>query len=171
MKKFALLIVMAVVAVFCAKAQKFALVDMEYILKNVPQYEMANEQLSQLSQRWQKEVEAKGKEAENLYQSYLNDKVFLTEEQVKKREQEVVAKEKEATELRYKYFGPEGELYQKRQTLLKPVQDDVYNAIKKLAQERGFQAIFDRASASDIIFASPAIDVSNDVLAKMGYAK
>lgn len=171
MKKFALLIVMAVVAVFGAKAQKFALVDMEYILKNVPQYEMANEQLSQLSQRWQKEVEAKGKEAENLYQSYLNDKVFLTEEQMKKREQEVVAKEKEATELRYKYFGPEGELYQKRQTLLKPVQDDVYNAIKKLAQERGFQAIFDRASASDIIFASPTIDVSNDVLAKMGYAK
>ena len=171
MKKFALLIVMAVVAVFGAKAQKFALVDMEYILKNVPQYEMANEQLSQLSQRWQKEVEAKGKEAENLYQSYLNDTVFLTEEQVKKREQEVVAKEKEATELRYKYFGPEGELYQKRQTLLKPVQDDVYNAIKKLAQERGFQAIFDRASASDIIFASPTIDVSNDVLAKMGYAK
>lgn len=171
MKKFVLLIVMAVVAVFGAKAQKFALVDMEYILKNVPQYEMANEQLSQLSQRWQKEVEAKGKEAENLYQSYLNDKVFLTEEQVKKREQEVVAKEKEATELRYKYFGPEGELYQKRQTLLKPVQDDVYNAIKKLAQERGFQAIFDRASASDIIFASPTIDVSNDVLAKMGYAK
>ena len=171
MKKFALLIVMAVVAVFGAKAQKFALVDMEYILKNVPQYEMANEQLSQLSQRWQKEVEAKGKEAENLYQSYLNDKVFLTEEQVKKREQEVVAKEKEATELRYKYFGPEGELYLKRQTLLKPVQDDVYNAIKKLAQERGFQAIFDRASASDIIFASPTIDVSNDVLAKMGYAK
>ena len=171
MKKFALLIVMAVVAVFGAKAQKFALVDMEYILKNVPQYEMANEQLSQLSQRWQKEVEAKGNEAENLYQSYLNDKVFLTEEQVKKREQEVVAKEKEATELRYKYFGPEGELYQKRQTLLKPVQDDVYNAIKKLAQERGFQASFDRASASDIIFASPTIDVSNDVLAKMGYAK
>ena len=82
-----------------------------------------------------------------------------------------MAKEKEATELRYKYFGPEGELYQKRQTLLKPVQDDVYNAIKKLAQERGFQAIFDRASASDIIFASPTIDVSNDVLAKMGYAK
>lgn len=171
MKKFALLIVMAVVTVFGAKAQKFAMVDMEYILKNVPQYEMANEQLSQLSQRWQKEVEAKGKEAENLYQSYLNDKVFLTDEQVKKREQEVVAKEKEATELRYKYFGPEGELYQKRQSLLKPVQDDVYNAIKKLAQERGFQAIFDRASASDIIFASPTIDVSNDVLAKMGYAK
>lgn len=171
MKKIALLAIMAVMSVIGASAQKFALVDMEYILKNVPSYEMANEQLSQLSQRWQKEVEAKGKEAETLYQNYLADKVFLTDEQVKKREEEVVAKEKEATELRYKYFGPEGELYKKRQSLLKPVQDDVYNAIKKLAQERGFQAIFDRASASDIIFASPSIDVSNDVLAKMGYAK
>ena len=171
MKKFAILALFAVLAAFGANAQKFALVDMEYILKNVPSYEMANEQLSQLSQRWQKEVEAIGKEAESLYQNYLADKVFLTDEQVKKREEEVVAKEKEATELRYKYFGPEGELYKKRQSLLKPVQDDVYNAIKKLAQERGFQAVFDRASASDIIYASPTIDVSNDVLAKMGYAK
>ena len=171
MKKIAILAVMAVMAVLGAKAQKFALVDMEYILKNVPSYEMANEQLNQLSQRWQKEVESKGKEAEQLYQNFLADKVFLTEEQIKKREEEIVAKEKEATELRYKYFGPEGELYNKRQTLLKPIQDEVYNAVKKLAQERGFQAIFDRASASDIIFASPNIDVSNDVLAKMGYAK
>ncbi len=171
MKKFAILALFAVLAAFGANAQKFALVDMEYILKNVPSYEMANEQLSQLSQRWQKEVEAIGKEAESLYQNYLADKVFLTDEQVKKREEEVVAKEKEATELRYKYFGPEGELYKKRQSLLKPVQDDVYNAIKKLAQERGFQAVFDRASASEIIYASPTIDVSNDVLAKMGYAK
>ena len=170
MKKFALLIVMAVVAVFGAKAQKFALVDMEYILKNVPQYEMANEQLSQLSQRWQKEVEAKGKEAENLYQSYLNDKVFLTEEQVKKREQEVVAKEKEATNLNYKYFGPQGELFKKRQSLLKPIQDDVYNAVKKVSEERGVQVIFDRASSQSIVYASPRIDVSNEVLAKLGYA-
>ena len=171
MKKFALLLTFAIVAVFAGRAQKFALVDMEYILKNVPSYEMANEQLNQLSQRWQKEVEAKGKEAENLYQNYLADKVFLTEEQAKAREDEVVAREKAATELRYKYFGPEGELYKKRQTLLKPIQDEIYNAIKKLAQERGLQAIFDRASSSDIVFASPAIDVSNDVLAKMGYAK
>ena len=90
---------------------------------------------------------------------------------MKKREEEIVAKEKEATELRYKYFGPEGELYQKRQTLLKPIQDDVYNAIKKVADERGYQAIFDRASSSDIIFASPRIDVSNEVLVKLGYSK
>ena len=170
MKKIAVLLLVAAASVLAASAQKFALVDMEYIFKNVPAYEMANEQLNQLSQRWQKEVEAVGKEAETMYQNYLSDKVFLTEEQVKKREEEIVAKEKSATELRYKYFGQEGELYQKRQTLLKPIQDDVYNAIKKVAEERGYQAIFDRASASDIIYASPRIDVSNEVLAKLGYS-
>lgn len=169
MKRILLTLLIAAAATLGASAQKFALVDMEYILKNVPSYEMANEQLNQLSQRWQKEIENKSKEAENLYQTYLADKVFLTEEQVKKREQEIVDKEKEVTELRYKYFGPQGELEKKRESLLKPIQDDIYNAVKKLAQERGFQAIFDRASASDIIFASPQIDVSNDVLAKMGY--
>lgn len=106
-----------------------------------------------------------------MYQNFIADKVFLTDEQIKKREEEIVAKEKEATELRYKYFGPEGELYKKRQSLLKPVQDDVYNAVKKVADERGYQAIFDRASASDIIYASPRIDVSNEVLAKLGYSR
>jgi len=170
MKKIAVVLLVAVASVLAASAQKFALVDMEYIFKNVPAYEMANEQLNQLSQRWQKEVEAIGKEADTMYQNYLSDKVFLTEEQVKKREEEIVAKEKAATELRYKYFGPEGELYQKRQTLLKPIQDEVYNAVKKVAEERGYQTIFDRASSSDIIYASPRIDVSNEVLAKLGYS-
>ena len=170
MKRITIILALVLACASAAMAQKFALVDMDYILKNVPQYEMANEQLNQLSQRWQKEVEAVGKEAENMSQAYLAEKVFLTEEQVKKREADVVAKEKEATELRYKYFGPEGELYKKRQSLLKPVQDEVYNAIKKVADERGYQAIFDRATSSDIIYASPRIDVSNEVLAKMGYS-
>lgn len=169
-KKATTLLILIAAAALGAAAQKFAMVDMEYIFRNVPAFEMANEQLNQLSQRWQKEVEAVGKEAETMYQNYLADKVFLTDEQVKKREEEIVAKEKEATELRYKYFGPEGELYQKRQTLLKPIQDDVYNAVKKVAEERGFQAVWDRASGSDIVYASPRIDISNDVLAKLGYS-
>ncbi len=170
MRKIFMTLILAVVACVAASAQKFALVDMEYIFSNVPSYEMANEQLNQLSQRWQKEVEAVSKEAENMYNSYLADKVFLTDEQVKKREADIVAKEKSATELRYRYFGPEGELYQKRQTLLKPIQDEVYNAVKKVAEERGYQAIFDRASSSDIVYASPRIDISNEVLAKLGYS-
>lgn len=170
MKKIALTLILTVVAVVAASAQKFALVDMEYILRNVPQYEMASEQLNQLSQRWQREVEALGTEAENMYQTYLADKVFLTDEQQRARETEITNKEKEATELRMRYFGPEGELYQKRQTLLRPIQDDVYNAIKSVAEQRGYQTVFDRASSSEIIYASPRIDISNEVLAKLGYA-
>ena len=154
-----------------AMAQKFALVDMEYVLKNIPAYEMANEQLNQVSQRWQKEVDDLAKEAQTMYKNFQNDMVFLTDDQKKKREEEIVAKEKEATELRYKYFGPQGELYKKRQSLIKPIQDEVYNAVKKVSEERGYSVIFDRASSSNIIFASPRIDVSNDVLTKMGYGK
>lgn len=169
MKKILLTLVVAAGFALAGSAQKFALIDMEYILKNVPQYEMANEQLNQLSQRWQKEVEVASKEADEMYKQYLSDKVFLTEEQVKKREEEIVAKEQETTELRYKYFGPEGELYKKRQTLMMPIQDDIYNAVKKLSEERGYQAIFDRASSANIIYASPRIDVSNEVLSKLGY--
>lgn len=171
MKKLAVTLLLIMAGIAAASAQKFAMVDMEYILRNIPAYEMANEQLNQLSQRWQREVEAVGKEAETMYQNFLAEKVFLNDDQIKKREAEIVAKEKEATDLRYKYFGPEGELYKKRQSLLKPIQDDVYNAIKSVAQQRGYQAIFDRASSSEIIFASPTIDISNEVLNKLGYSK
>lgn len=171
MKKLFITLAVAFAASFAASAQKFALVDLDYILQNIPAYEMANEQLNQISQRWQKEVETVAKEAETMYKNYQTEMVFLTDEQKKKKEEEIVAKEKEAATLRQKYFGPDGELYKKRQTLMKPVQDDVYNAIKKLSEERGYQCIFDRASSSDIIFASPRIDVSNEVLEKLGYSK
>lgn len=164
----------AVLAAFCAigaSAQKFALVDMDYILRNVPNYEMANEQLNQVSQRWEKEVAELSRQAENLYKNYQADMVFLTDDQKKKREEEIVKKEKEVTDARYKYFGPEGELYKKRQSLMKPIQEDVYNAVKAVAEEKGYQVIFDRASSQSIVFASPRIDVSNEVLAKLGYSK
>ena len=170
MKKFALVLLLTVIGAIGANAQKFALVDMEYILRNVPSYEMASEQLNQLSQRWQREIENIGTEAQTMYQSYLADKVFLTDDQAKAREQEIANKEKEATELRMRYFGPEGELYQKQQSLLRPIQDYVYNAIKRVAEERGYQAVFDRAASSEIIYASPRIDISNEVLTKLGYS-
>ena len=171
MKRIALTVIAVVACAMASYAQKFALVDMEYILKNVPSYEMANEQLNQVSQRWQREVDDLAKEAEAMYKNYPSDMVFLTDDQKKKTESEIVAKEKEATELRYKYFGPQGELYKKRQALIKPIQDEVYNAVKKVSEERGYSVIFDRASSESIIFASPRIDVSNEVLAKMGYGK
>lgn len=171
MKKFILSLVAVVAMSVSANAQKFALVDMEYILKNIPAYEMANEQLNQVSLRWEKEVDDLAKEAETMYRNFQADMVFLTDEQKKAKEQEIVAKEKEVTDLKYKYFGPQGELFKKRESLIKPIQDDVYNAVKKVSEERGYQAIFDRASSQSIIFASPRIDVSNLVLEKLGYAK
>ena len=171
MKRLILAIVAVVSLGFAANAQKFAIVDMAYILRNVPSWEMANEQLNQVSQRWEKEVTELSKEAENMYKNYQADMVFLTDDQKKKREEAIVAKEKEVTDLRYKYFGPEGELYKKRQSLMKPIQEEVYNAVKAVAEEKGYQVIFDRDSSQSIVFSSPRIDVSNDVLAKMGYAK
>lgn len=170
-KKVSLMAVMLVAGVAVANAQKFALVDMEYILSNVPAYEVANNQLEQLSQRWQKEVEGVQREAETMYKNYQSQMPFLTDEQKKKEEANIVAKEKEAAEMRNKYFGPDGEMYKKRQSLMKPIQEEVYNAVKKVSEERGYMCIFDRASSTDIIFASPRIDVSNDVLAKLGYAR
>lgn len=171
MKKILLAIAVLFGVVFGASAQKFALIDMEYVLKNVPAYEMANEQLNQVSQRWEKEVNQLSSEAETMYKNFQSEMVFLTDDQKKKREEEIVAKEKEVTDTRYKYFGPEGELYKKRQSLMKPIQEDVYNAVKAVAEEKGYQCIFDRASSQSIVFASPRIDVSNEVLAKLGYSK
>jgi outer membrane protein len=171
MKKIAFVLVAVLAGMFTASAQKFALVDMEYILKNIPSYEMANEQLNQVSQRWQREVDDLKKEADTMYKNYQSDMVFLTDEQKKKKEAEIVAKEKEASQLQYKYFGPQGELFKKRQSLIKPIQDEIYNAMKKVSEERGFQVIFDRASSQSILFASPRIDVSNEVLSKLGYGK
>ena len=171
MKKTVLILIAVVAMAMSANAQKFALVDMEYILKNIPSYEMANEQLNQVSLRWEKEVENLAKEAETMYKNFQSDMVFLTDDQKKTREHEIVSKEKEASDLRYKYFGPQGELFKKRESLIKPIQDDVYEAIKKVSEERGYQAIFDRASSQSIVFASPRIDVSNLVLEKLGYAK
>lgn len=171
MKKLIFTLVLCIAGSIAASAQKFALVDMEYVLRNVPAYEMANEQLNQVSLRWEKEVSELSKEAETMYKNYQSEQVFLTEDQRKKRQDDIVAKEKEVTDLKYKYFGPEGELYKKRQSLMKPIQEEVYNAVKKVAEEKGYQVIFDRASSQSIVFASPRIDVSNEVLAKLGYSK
>lgn len=170
MKKIISILLLAFACVATASAQKFALIDMEYILSNIPAYERANEQLTQVSKRWQAEVEAVDNEAKNLYKNYQNEAVFLSEAQKTEREEAIVAKEKEASELKKKYFGPEGELYKKRVALLEPIQEEVYNAVKGVAQTKGFQLILDRASeGAGIIFASPNIDISNEVLSKLGY--
>lgn len=170
MKKLIILLFVLCGAI-SVQAQKYALVDMEYILSNIPAYERANEQLNQTSKSWQAEVEALNTKAQTLYKNYQNESVFLSDAQKKEREIAIVDKEKEAAELKKKYFGPEGELYKKRQSLVQPIQDEVYNAIKSIATTKGFMLILDRASDAGIIFASPSIDISNEVLAKLGYAQ
>ena len=152
-----------------AAAQKFALVDMEYILKNIPAYERANEQLNQVSKKWQSEVEALTKEAETMYKKYQSESVFLSDEQKTKNEEAIVAKEKEAAELKKQYFGPEGELYKKRESLMGPIQDEIYNAVKEISDQKGYSLVLDRASDAGIIFASPKVDISNEILTKLGY--
>ena len=152
-----------------ANAQKFALIDMEYILKNVPAYERANEQLTQVAKKWQAEVEALNTEAQTMYKNYQNEVVFLSQEQKKARQDAIMEKEKEAGELKKKYFGPEGELYKKRTSLMTPIQEENYNAVKDISDLRGYSLVLDRASDSGIIFASPKIDISNEVLSKLGY--
>jgi len=171
MKKVLLIVGLVASSVLTSYAQKFALIDMEYILKNIPAYEMANEQLNSISRRWQAEVEALQLEAQNMYRAYQADIVFLSAEMRLKRETAIIEKEKEAQELRRKYFGQDGELFKRRESLIKPIQDEIYNAVKQISEEKGYAVIADRASASSIIFASPKIDVSNEVLAKLGYSK
>lgn len=171
MKRMITLSCLMLLCALAGSAQKFALVDMEYILKNIPAYEMTNEQLSQVSKKWQNEVEALQQEAQNMYKTYQSDLVFLSAEMKTKREEEIVKKEQEAQDLKRKYFGPEGELYKKRESLMKPIQDEIYNAVKEISEDKGYQIVWDRASAMSIIFASPRIDISNEVLNKLGYSK
>ena len=171
MKKMILSLLLALGALLPASAQKFALVDMEYILKNIPAYERANEQLNQISKKWQSEVEALNNQAQTLYKNYQNELVFLSAEQKKQREQAILDKEKEASDLKKKYFSPAGELYKKRESLIGPIQDEIYVAVKGIAEQRGLALVLDRASDNGIVFASPTADISNEVLAKLGYSK
>lgn len=152
-------------------AQKFALVDMEYIFKNIPAYERANEQLNQVSRKWQAEVEALNTEASTMYKNYQNESVFLSQEQKKTKQEQIMNKEKAAADLKKKYFGPEGELFKKREALMAPIQEEVYNAVKEISELRGYSLVVDRSSDQGIIFGSPKIDISNEVLQKLGYSR
>ena len=169
MKKLLFIAVMLVSAMGMS-AQKFALVDMEYILKNIPAYERANEQLSQVAKKWQAEVDAIGTEVQTMYKNYQNEVVFLSKEQKTAKQEEIMKKEKEAADLKKKYFGPEGELFKKRESLMSPIQEEIYNVVKEISEARGYSLVLDRASDNGIIFGSPKIDISNEVLQKLGYS-
>ncbi len=171
MKKQIILISALLSFVFVINAQKFATVDMEYIMKNIPAFESANMQLNQVSKKWQAEVEDKMKEVQQLYKNYQTELVFMSDEMKVKREDEIIEKEKAAQELKREYFGPEGELFKKRESLIKPIQDEIYEAIKELSEATGLDLVFDKTSAMSVIFVSNKIDISDDILKKLGYAK
>ena len=166
-RKGFLLVGMTLAFTMATMAQKFALIDSEYILKNIPAYEMINEQLSQLSKKWQSEIDALQEEAQNMFKSFQSDLVFLSVDMKSKREEAIVEKDREAMELKRKYFGADGELYQKRASLMNPIQDEIYNAIR----EMGYDLVLDRASAMSVIYANPRIDISDEVLVKLGYSR
>ena len=171
MKKLLLTLVLTCIAAVGAYAQKYALVDMGYILKNIPAYERANEQLNQQSKRWQGEIDEIVLEAEKLYKQYQSESALLSDEQRVVREEEILAKEKEASELKRKYFGPQGEIYKKRESLMAPIQEEIYNAVKEICESKKYSMVIDRSSAVSIIYASPSVDISSEVLVKLGYSE
>ena len=172
MKKILVLLFAAFISFnLAAKGEQVVLVDMDYIMSAIPAYETANEQLDQISKKWQKEVEAILVEVQTMYKNYQTELVFLSDEMKKKREDEIIAKEKEANDLKRKYFAPDGELFKKREALVKPIQDEIYNALQEICEQYGYQVVLDKSSTNNLIFASPKIDISDELLTKMGYSK
>ena len=171
MKKLFFTVFVCLLAIAGASAQKYVTVDMEYILKNIPAYERANEQLNQQSRRWQGEIDELMQEAETLYKKYQSESAFLSDAQRIAREEAIFAKEKEASELKRHYFGPTGEVYKKRESLMAPIQEEVYNAIKDICDLKKYTMVFDKSSAVSLIYSSPSIDISNEVLVKLGYSE
>lgn len=152
-----------------AQAQKFAYIDTKYILDNIPDYKTAQQTLDQISISWQKEIETKYAVIDKLYKDYQAEQILLTDEMRKKREQEIVDKEKDVKDLQKSKFGYEGELFKKKQELVKPIQDKVYNAVKKLATDQSLAVIFDKSSDLTILYANPKYDKSDDVLTALGF--
>ena len=170
MKRINVILLAAVMAfgTAFAKDQSVAFIDMSYILKNLPQYEQANEQLTMLSKRWQKEIDAAQQEARVLATNYQTEQIFLSETMRAEREQEIVKKEQDVLELKRKYFGQDGELYKKREALIKPIQDEIYNAIQELASEKRIEIVKDRSADPSLIYMSSKLDISDQVLHKLG---
>jgi len=169
MKKIILLAVIFCTMGFGASAQKYAFVNTDYIIDNIPEYTDAQAQLDELSATWQKEIDAKFAEIDKMYKSYQNEAVLLPEDMKKKREEDIIKKEREAKDLQKKRFGKDGDLFKKRQELIKPIQEKIYNAIEDIATAENYAVIFDKATNATLIYTNPKYDVSEQVLEKMGY--
>ena len=169
MKKLVIFLFLAG-GIFSAYAQRFAYVDSQYILSKIPEYKTAQDELNQLSVQWQKEIEAKYSEIDQLYKAYKADEVLLTEDMKQKRQAEIEQKEKEVKDLQKQRFGVSGDLFKKRQDLVKPLQDKIYNAVQDLAQKDNYAIIFDKSSDMTMLYTNPKYDKSDDILKALGYS-
>ncbi len=166
----ALFFVLALMLTSAVSAQKYAYIDSDYILKNVPEYQDAQNQMDELSEKWQKEIEVKFIEIETLYKKYQADVVLLPADMKKKREDQIINFEKEVKQFQQEKFGSDGELFQKRQELIKPIQDKIYNALEEIAKSKNYSFVFDKANGASIMYANPKFDISDDVLDELGYS-
>jgi len=169
MKKIILLVAIFCTIGFGATAQKYAFVNTDYILENIPEYADAQAQLDELSILWQKEIEVKFTEIDKMYKNFQNESVLLPEDMKKKREDDIIKKEKEAKDLQKKRFGKDGDLFKKRQELIKPLQEKVYNTIEDISAAENYAVVFDKANNATLIYTNPKYDISEQVLDKMGY--
>lgn len=150
-------------------AQKFAFVDSDYILQNIPSYNAAQDQLDKISETWETEITAEYEEISKMYKTYQSERVLLTDEMRTKREEDIITRERAVKDLQNKYFGPDGDLSKKRQELVKPIQDALYKAVKELSAEGSYAIIFDTGSGASILYSNPRYDLSDEVLKKLGY--
>jgi outer membrane protein len=168
MKKYIILTLFTVMLCVTAFAQSIAYVDSEYVLKHIPEYSSAEKQLDALAQQWQKEIDEKFQDVEKMQKAYLSDQVLLTDEMRKKREEDIVQKDKEAKDFQQQKFGFEGELFRQKIRLIKPIQDKVAKAIEEYAAKENIDIVLDKSSVT-LLFARPSYDGTNNIITKMGY--
>jgi outer membrane protein len=169
MKKKILVLTVIIITAFSGSAQKFAYVDTDYILTKVPEFVQAEEKINDFSTQWQQEIETVYAEVEQMYRDYQSEQILLTAEMKTKREEAIINKEKSVKNLQQKYFGPEGELYKKRQELIQPIQDRIFDAVQQLAANNKYSVIFDSSSELIMLYSNPNLDKSDKVLELMGY--
>ena len=168
MKKILLIACSLWLAVFTSHAQKYAIIDTRYILDKLPEYKAAQAKLDDIAADWQKEIDSMQSQLDKMYKDYDAEQVMLSEDLRKKREDQLFLKEKYLRDQQRKRFGFEGDLFKKRQELIKPVQDKVYNAVQRIAAQRGYDFILDKSEGITVIFADPKLDKSDDVLRELG---
>ncbi|MRG46858.1 OmpH family outer membrane protein [Chitinophaga sp. SYP-B3965] len=171
MKRLFITTALVLGTVFGALAQKYCVIDTKYILESIPDYKDAQKQLDALSEQWQKEIDAKFQEVDKMYKSYQAEQVMLTDELKRKREDEIIAREKDAKDLQKKRFGYEGDLFKKREGLVKPIQDKIYSAVQKLAASRMYDFVLDKSGGITVIFSDPKLDKSEEILRSLGVKK